>query len=94
MLYVKQILIDLGTPVFKLSKICIFEDNNGALLIVTIGNFTKKSRHIRVFVHFITNLIKKNVIDIMIASDNNSADIFTKSLGRIKFAKHRTNLNV
>ncbi len=94
-LYVKQILIDLGTPVLKLSKIRIFEDNNGALSIAKFGDFTKKSRHIRVSVHFITDLIKKNVIYIIkIASDDNIADIFTKALGGSKIVKHRTNLNV
>ncbi|KAK7582221.1 hypothetical protein V9T40_013666 [Parthenolecanium corni] len=94
-LYVKQILIDLGTAVSELNNIRIFEDNNGALSIAKFGNFTKKSRHIRVSVHFVTDLYKKNVIDIVkIDTCINVADIFTKSLGKNKFTKHRENLNL
>lgn len=95
LLYVEQILIDRGLAVPSLSMIHIFEDNNGALSIAKFGNFTKKSRQIRVSVHFITDLIKKNVINVVkIDTNNNVTDIFTKSLGKVKFVKHRENFNL
>lgn len=83
-------MIDRGLAVPSLSMIHIFEDNKGALSIAKFGNFNKKSRQIRVSVHFITDLIKKNVINVVkIDTNNNVTDIFTKSLGKVKFVKHR-----
>lgn len=93
-LYVKQILIDVGFAE-SLINIPIHEDNNGTIAIAKYGNFTKKSRHIRVAIHFVTDLIKKNVIDVRkIDTAKNVADIFTKALGKIKFLEFRKDLNL
>lgn len=87
MLYVKHILIDVG-PAKSLNIIPTNEDNNGTIAIAKYSNFyfAKKSQHIRVAIHSVTDLIKKNVIDVRkIDTSENVADVFTKALGRIKF---------
>jgi len=60
----------------------VYEDNSGAVAIAKFGNFTKNSEHIDVHYHFVHECVEKGMIDIIkIESENNIADILTKSLG-------------
>ncbi len=78
-----------------MKPIKIYEDNSGALLIAKYGNFTKNSKHIEVQYHYINENYEKGNIDIIkIESENNVADIFTKSLDKDKFLKNRKKLNL
>lgn len=87
---VKEVFfIDIHKPVK------IYEDNSGALIIAKYGNFSKNSRHIEVQYHFVNeNYVDGNIDIIKIETENNLADIFTKSLGRPKFEKFRELLNL
>jgi len=62
----------------------VYEDNSGAVAIAKSRNFTKNSKHIKVHYHFVDEWVEEGMIDIIkIESENNIADILTKSLGTI-----------
>ena len=73
----------------------IFEDNSGAISLAKYGSFTKNSKHIEVHYHYVHECIKENMINVVkVNSDDNIADIFTKSLCKEKFERFRTMLNL
>lgn len=73
----------------------IYQDNSGAVSIAKFGNFTKNSKHIEVQYHYINENYEKGNIDIIkIESNNNLADILTKSLDKVKFLKNRESLKL
>ena len=75
--------------------IWIYADNAGAINISIFGNLTKKSKYIETHYHFVNEDYLNSEIDVIkIVSEENPADLFTKSLGRIKFEKFRENLRV
>ena len=75
--------------------IAVHEDNSGALNIAKYSNFTKNSKHIEVDYHFVNEHYLEGVIDVVkIDSNDNIADIFTKSLGKGKLVKFRELLNI
>lgn len=67
---------------------CIFSDlpMRHALALAKNGNFTKRSKHIDITLHF--------VHDLVVNGDNNIADTLTNPLGRIKFIELRKRLHV
>ena len=73
----------------------IFEDNSGAVSIAKFGNFTKRSKYIEVHYNFVNENYVNGLIDIVkVSTEKNVADILTKALGRVRFEKLRTLLNV
>ena len=63
--------------------------------ISKFGNLTKHSKYIETHYHFVNENYIKGIIDIIkIDTGENPADMFTKSLGRIKFEKFRENLKL
>ncbi len=73
----------------KLNKpINMYENNSGAVSIAKFGNFTKNSKHIGVQYHYVNENYAKGIIDIVkIDSEDNLADLLTKSLEKTKFVK-------
>jgi hypothetical protein len=52
-------------------------------------------KHVDIKFHFIRDLIEEGTIKLhYVASENNNADILTKSLDRVKFEKLKTELGV
>jgi len=73
----------------------VYEDNSGAIAIAKFGNFTKNSKHIEVHYHFVHECVEEGMIGIIkIESENNIADILTKSLRRNNFEKFRIMLKL
>lgn len=73
----------------------IYEDNSGAIAIAKFGNLTKNSKHIEVQYHYINeNCQSKNIEIIKIKSEENLADILTKSLEKEKFVFFRKELKL
>ena len=73
----------------------MYEDNSGAVSIAKYWNFTKKSKYIEVYYHFVNENYEKGLIDVVeVSSDKNVADILTKALGRVRFKKLRSLLNL
>jgi hypothetical protein len=86
--FLKNVVNDIFVKIVQPIK--VYEDNSGALAIAKFGNFTKNSKHIEVQYHYVHESVKAGVIVVIkIDSDSNIADIFTKSLGKIKFIKLR-----
>lgn len=91
--FVKDILENFDLKIEKPIK--MYEDNSGALNIAKYGNFTKNSKFIEVHYHFVNENYMKGVIDIIkVDSEQNIADIFTKSVSKDKFEKFRDMLNI
>lgn len=73
----------------------IYEDNLGAVVIANKGNFSKNSKHIEVHNHFVNESVNNGLINVIkISSDENEADILTKSLGKQNFSKFRKSFNL
>ena len=90
---IENLLKDFQVNVAR--PINVYENNSGAVAIAKFGNFTKNSKHIEVHYHFVHECVEEGMIDIIkIESENNIADILTKSLGRINFEKFRTMLKL
>ena len=90
---IKVLLKEFGIEVKN--PVRIYEDNAGAISISKFGNLTKNSKYIETHYHFVNENYLKGIINVIkIDSEENPADIFTKSLGRIKFEKFRENLNI
>ncbi|XP_070517912.1 uncharacterized protein [Cardiocondyla obscurior] len=88
-----NLLRDLGEIIDKPVK--IYEDNTGAIALAKYGNLTKNSKYIKVHSHYIHENYSQEIIDIIkINTDDNLADIFTKSLGSTKFKKFRNLLKI
>jgi len=88
-----KLLKDFQANVTK--PINIYEDNSGAVATAKFGNFTINSKHIVVHYHFVHECVEETMIDIIkIESENNIADILTKSLGRNNFEKFRIMLKL
>ena len=78
-----------------LNFINVFEDNSGALVLASHGNFSGKRKHNEVAKRFVFDYVEKNFIQVTkVASEDNTADILTKSLGRTKFELFRKKLNI
>ena len=90
---IKELLKDFEIEIKK--PIFIHEDNAGAISISKYSNLTKNSKYIETHYHFVNeNYLEGVIIVNKIDSDENPAEIFTKTLGRIKFEKFRRNLNL
>lgn len=90
---VKGVLGDLGVAVK--GPIKIFEDNSGAIALSKNGKFCKNSKHIDISYHFVYDYEKKGIIHVTkINTEDQLADILTKSLGKTKFQKLRDLLNI
>lgn len=94
-LFVKEVLSFVNFENPSAIKGQIFEDNTGAISIAEKGTLTKKSRHIRVAVDYVKDLILRDEISVeKVESVYNVADILTKALGRTKFEMFRDMLCV
>lgn len=90
---IRDVLHDFGIK-FK-EPINVYGDNSGAISIAKLGNFTKNSKYIETHYHFVNeNYVRGNIDILKVDSESNQADIFTKSLGRVKFEKFRNDLKL
>ena len=89
----KDLLSDFKVKIKK--PVNIYEDNSGAVSIAKFGNFTKRSKYIEVHYHFVNENYVNGLIDIVkVSTEENVADILTKALGRVRFEKLRSLLNL
>lgn len=94
-LFIKNILVDLGLSKDLLNEIKIYVDNISCIMLAKNGNFSKRSKHINVALHFVHDTVNNKLIDVVKIDGNvNLADTFTKSLCRDKFENYRYKMNV
>lgn len=73
----------------------IHEDNTSCKKIAEEPTESKRLKHVDVSYHFTRDEIEKGKFELQyIQTENQTADIMTKGLGRILFEKHRKNLNL
>lgn len=90
--WIQNIFTELGLPV-KPTQICA--DNEGGIFIASNPVQERRTKHIDVRFHYVRDLIEQKRIDVVwVPTDENSADIFTKNLGFIKFEKFRSMLGL
>lgn len=90
---IKGILSELNINVSK--PITVYEDNSGAIILAQKGKFSKNSKHIDVSYHFVADYERKGLICVKkVCTEEQIADIFTKSLGRVKFEMFREALGL
>lgn len=71
-------------------KVTLNVDNQSAIRIIKNGQFNRRSKHIDVRYHFISEKVNDGIIKIKYcATEEQIADIFTKPLGKCKFKKHK-----
>lgn len=76
-------------------QIVIYEDNNSCISIANNPTSHKRSKHIDVKYHFSREQVENNFITLdYISTDDQLADLFTKSLPGPKFQKLRFQLNL
>ena len=72
------------------SCVRIFEDNQGAIALAENPLSSARSKHIDVRLHFVRELHRAKKVDIQfVASEEQHADILTKSLAATPFRYHR-----
>lgn len=91
-LWLKQLLSELGihdtVPIIK----C---DNQAAISLSKYNTNHKRSKHIEIRYHFIRNLSERREIQVeYIKSNQNTADIFTKSIAKDQFGIHKQALGI
>ena len=88
----KQTLLDFGV---KFDEILLLCDNESVVKIATNPVQHSRTKHIDIRHHFLRDLVNKGDIKINgIGSDDQSADIFTKTLDESRFYKLRNELNI
>jgi hypothetical protein len=73
----------------------VFEDNSACLILANLEppRMTPRSKHYAIKYHWFRETLKPNKVEIVpIGTDDQIADIFTKSLGKVKFQAMRKKL--
>lgn len=77
----------------KEGTLSLLLDNQGAIKLIQNGVNSKRTKHLDVKYHYIKERVERNLINIkFIGTDEQTADILTKPLQRVKFAYHKTKL--
>lgn len=73
----------------------MYEDNQSAIKLVKNGESKNKTKYVDVKYHFVTDLIKKNIVEIQYCpTEDMVADMITKPLGAVKLRTHREGCNL
>ena len=71
----------------------VYIDNSACVNLAKDFNSCKRAKHINRRVNFLNDYVDQKEMEILsISTHDNTADIFTKPLGKIKFLKHRLSL--
>jgi uncharacterized beta-barrel protein YwiB (DUF1934 family) len=88
----KQTLLDYGVKFKEIPLLC---DNKSAIKIANNPVQHSRTKHIDIRYHFIRDHVSKGDIKIDgVSTDDQLADIFTKTLDESQFCKLRNELNV
>ena len=83
---------DLG---MQLMATPIYVDNSACVALAKDFNSCKRAKHINRRVNFLNDYTQSGDVEVLsISTHDNTSDIFTKPLGKIKFMKFRTSLGM
>ena len=96
-LFLLSLLKELSIiPIFKgiaKTPLLILGDNQSALRSASEQALSTRAKHIDIRYHFMLDVIKRGDVKVLyVKSENNCADMLTKSLHKIKFHKFRSEL--
>ena len=73
----------------------VFVDNKSAIQVVKHPEHQSTMKHVHRAFHWIRSCVENGDLEVFhVPGDENPADIFTKPLGRLKFAKFRAMLGM
>ena len=73
----------------------LVSDNQGGIFLAINPAHDRRLKHVDIRYHFIRENVESKQVDIVyISTDDMTADIRTKPLGRTKFEYHRTRLGI
>ena len=79
----------------EMDATCIYCDNQSCIKLSENPVFHDKSKHIEIKYQYIRDMVEKRVVKLQyIATDEQVADVLTKSLSRVKFGYFRGKLGV
>ena len=88
----KKLLHNYGIPQ---DTMCVFSDNTSAISLSKNPVQHSNSKHIEIRYHFIRDLVEDKVVCLeFIHTDNQKADIFTKSLDGPRFESLRKTIGI
>ena len=88
----RKLLHDYG---ITQDTMCVFCDNTNAISLSKYPVQHLKSKHIEIRYHFIQNLVEEKIVCLeFINTDNQKADIFTKTLDGPRFESLRKTIGV
>jgi len=86
-LWMAGLLIELGIAANRRVKVLC--DNKAVVDILNGEKFSERTKHFIVKVEYLREMVRaKEVVIEHVKTEDNTADIFTKSLARVLFAKH------
>jgi Reverse transcriptase (RNA-dependent DNA polymerase) len=90
--WVKNLLIELG---IQLSPIPLYGDNQGSIFLASNPVQEKRIKHIDLCYHYIRDVVRLKQVELFfIEGAENPMDMFTKTLGHVKFLKFREQLGL
>ncbi|RVW36801.1 Retrovirus-related Pol polyprotein from transposon TNT 1-94 [Vitis vinifera] len=93
--WLRNFLLDLGVVPSVQSPITLYCDNSGAVANSKEPRSHKRAKHIKRKYHLIRDIVQRGDVVVMkIASENNLADPFTKSLSSTTFERHVEGMGV
>ena len=91
-MWIKHMFKELGIPI-GIVPIC--SDNNGAIFIGSNPIQERRIKHIDVRYHYIRECVENGDVEILrVDTEDNTADMFTKPLGHVKFVRFRGQLGL
>jgi hypothetical protein len=94
-LWIKSLLEEMGLGEEIKGPITVHQDNQSTIKVISNERITTRVRHELVKVAYLQERIKEGAIKVTYCrTENMTADIFTKSLPRAIFTKHRGNLGM
>jgi hypothetical protein len=91
MLFAWRIVESIGLTVRLPMILCA--DNTGSIQLANNWTSSGRTKHIDVRHHFLRELVERGIIKLVfVKTDENTADMFTKNLGRVSFNKHTKTL--
>ena len=92
-IWLNGLLMSLGLS--KEKKMLIYQDNQAVIAIVQSDKYLDRTKHEVVKVEFIRDQIREGILSVEFkGTEEMTADIFTKSLGKNLFEKHLSQLNL
>jgi len=91
--WIRSLMSELG---FNISAIPLIADNQGSIFIGSNPAQDRRTKHIDIRYHFLKDAVQElKIVELFfIDGKDNPADLFTKSLGYIKFTKFRDQLGL